>query len=88
MAVQSKMGQLHPMGDSGKTSIRSYRDSFQGIGCAGGCMVHLVLLGVLGLALIVWAVRNRAWELEISVEVPAREQAQEKAPPPADSSPK
>lgn len=37
-------------------------------------MVHLALLGVLGLALLIWAVKNRAWELEISVELPEREQ--------------
>lgn len=84
MAVQSKMAQLCLMGDSAKTSIRSYRDAFQGVGCASGCMVHLALLGVLGMALLIWAVKNRAWELEISVEMPAREQAEEEieeAPP-------
>lgn len=72
------------MGDSAKTSIRSYRDAFHGVGCAGGCMVHLALLGVLGLALLIWAVKNRAWELEISVELPEREQEVEEleeAPP-------
>jgi len=75
------------MSDSGKTSIRSYRDAFPGLGCAGGCMVHLALLGVLGLALLIWAVKNRAWELEISLEMPAREQVEEETPPPPTEEP-
>jgi hypothetical protein len=77
------------MGDPVRTSIRSYRDAFQGIGCASGCMVHMALLGVLGLALLIWAVKNRAWELEISVELPEREQVEEETPPqpPAEPAP-
>ena len=34
-------------------------------------MIHLVLLAVLGLAAVIWAIKNRAWELEVTVEVPA-----------------
>lgn len=34
-------------------------------------MVHLVLLGVLGLAAVIWAIKNRAWELEVTVEMSA-----------------
>jgi len=34
-------------------------------------MIHLVLLGVLGLAAVIWAIKNRAWELEVTVEMPA-----------------
>ncbi len=77
------------MAGSEKTSIRSYRDAFQGVGCASGCMVHLALLGVLALALLIWAVKNRAWELEISVEMPAREEMveEETTPPPAEPAP-
>ncbi len=65
------------MGESFKTNIRTYRDSFQGIGCRTGCLVHLALLGVLGLALLIWAVKNRVWELEITLELPAHEQVEE-----------
>jgi hypothetical protein len=52
-------------------------------------MVHLALLGVLALALLIWAVKNRAWELEISVEMPAREEMveEETTPPPAEPAP-
>ena len=50
-------------------------------------MVHLALLGVLGLALLIWAVKNRAWELEISLEMPAREQVEEETPPPPTEEP-
>ena len=34
-------------------------------------MIHLALLGVLGLAMLIWVVKNRAWELEVTVEMPA-----------------
>lgn len=34
-------------------------------------MIHLVLLGVMGLAAVIWAIKNRAWELEVTVEMPA-----------------
>jgi hypothetical protein len=34
-------------------------------------MIHLVLLGVLGLAAVIWAIKNRAWELEVTVEMHA-----------------
>jgi hypothetical protein len=50
-------------------------------------MVHLALVGVLGLALLIWAVKNRAWELEISVEMPEREQVEEEPPPASEPAP-
>lgn len=64
------------MGDSARTNIRTYRDSFQGIGCGTGCMVHLVIMGFLGLAVLVWCIKNRAWELSVTVEVPAAKKAE------------
>lgn len=42
-------------------------------------MVHLVLLGVLGLVVLIWAIRNRAWELEVTVEMPAEKETGSKA---------
>lgn len=59
------------MGDSFRTNIRTYRDSFQGIGCRAGCMLHLVFIGMIGVAALVWAIKNRAWELSVTVELPA-----------------
>lgn len=66
------------MSDSGRTSLRTYRDSFQGLGCRAGCMIHLALLGLLGIAMLVWAVKIRAWELRVTLELPAAPE-----PPPA-----
>ena len=63
------------MGDSVRTNIRTYRDSFQGIGCGTGCMLHLVLVGLLSLATLVWLVKIRAWELSVTVEMPAAKEA-------------
>ena len=72
------------MGNSARTNIRTYRDSFQGIGCLTGCMLHLVFLGMLGLAVLIWAIKNRAWELSVTVELPVEQKAEpgadEKAP--------
>jgi hypothetical protein len=67
------------MGNSARTNIRTYRDSFQGIGCRTGCMLHLVFLGMLGLAVLIWAIKNRAWELSVTVELPAAEKAKPEA---------
>lgn len=76
------MAQLATMSDSGRTSIRTYRDSFQGIGCARGCMIHLALLGLLGVAALVWVIKIRAWELSVTVEMPAKAE-----PPPSEPAP-
>jgi hypothetical protein len=72
------------MGYSVRTNIRTYRDSFQGIGCGTGCMLHLVFLGVLGLAVVIWSIKNRAWELSVTVELPAQKKDGPEAarPPP------
>jgi hypothetical protein len=35
------------------------------------------MMGVLGLAMLIWAVRNRAWELEVTVELPEKAAAQD-----------
>ncbi len=58
-----------------RTNIQAYRDSFQGIGCRTGCMIHLALLGLMALALLIWAVKNRVWELEVTIELPAKTEA-------------
>ena len=34
-------------------------------------MLHLALLGLLGLAALVWGIQNRVWELSVTVEMPA-----------------
>ena len=73
------------MGDSFRTNIRTYRDSFQGIGCRNGCMLHLVIVGLLGVGMLIWLIQIRAWELSVTVELPTVEKAEgeevEKAPP-------
>lgn len=84
LAVQSKLRSLTGMGASFKTGLRAYRDSHQGIGCRTGCMIHLALLGIIALALVFWAVKNRIWELEVTIELPAKAKTssdQEKSPP-------
>lgn len=58
------------MGDSARTNIRTYRDSFQGIGCGTSCLLHLVFLCVLALAALIYAIKIRVWELEVTVELP------------------
>lgn len=62
---------MPPMSYFGKTRFSSYLSGGPGTGCAGGCMMHLTLLGLFLLALLIWAVVNRAWELEVTVEMPA-----------------
>ena len=39
-------------------------------------MLHLVLMGFLGLAVLVWCIKNRAWELSVTVEMPAEKKAE------------
>lgn len=68
------------MGYSARTNIRTYRDSFQGIGCRTGCLLHLAFLGLLGLAALIYAIQIRAWELSVTVEMPAQ-QKEEPEPP-------
>ncbi|WP_409215707.1 hypothetical protein [Prosthecobacter sp.] len=72
------------MSNFGRTSIRTYRDSFERTGCAKGCMIHLVLLGLIGFAVLVWAIKNRAWELRVTVELPVAKKVEE-APPEAEA---
>ena len=67
------------MGDAFRTNIRTYRDSFQGIGCRTGCMVHLAVIGLLCVVLLAWIVINRAWELSVTVELPVVKKAGEEA---------
>lgn len=50
--------------------MRIYRGSFQGNGCMTGCMFHLAMVGLLVLAGVVWVIKERAWELTVTVELP------------------
>ena len=78
------------MSDPFQSSIRTYRDSFHGIGCGTGCLIHLALMTIIGLTLLVWIVLERPWEWEVTVKLPSeRSQAGEvertetsPAPPP------
>ena len=47
-------------------------------------MVHLMILGFLALAALVWCIKNRAWELSVTVEMPAAKKAE---PEPAEADP-
>jgi len=47
-------------------------------------MVHLVIVGFLGLAVLVWCIKNRAWELSVTVEMPTAKKAE---PEPAEPDP-
>ena len=49
-------------------------------------MVHLVLIGFLALAILVWCIKNRAWELSVTVEMPTAKKA-EPEPEPAEPAP-
>ena len=51
-------------------------------GCKCACLFHLVLLGALLTVLTMWIIRNKAWELEITVEM--NDQKKASAPKPAD----
>jgi hypothetical protein len=42
-------------------------------------MLHLVFIGMLGVAVLVWAIKNRAWELSVTVELPAEPKADPEA---------
>lgn len=58
------------MGYMDRRDMRTYRGSFQGNGCLSGCMFHLVCMGLLVLAGVVWVIKERAWELTVTVELP------------------
>jgi hypothetical protein len=49
------MEQPAGVSDFGKTSFRNYLQGTPGAGCAA----------------VIWAIKNRAWELEVTVEMPA-----------------
>ena len=42
-------------------------------------MLHLVFIGMLGVAALVWAIKNRVWELSVTVELPAAPEAEPEA---------
>ncbi|MBE7494634.1 MAG: hypothetical protein HS117_06795 [Verrucomicrobiaceae bacterium] len=39
-------------------------------GCRRACALHFAMLGFTLVLAIIWIIRNRAWELEITVEWP------------------
>lgn len=46
-------------------------------------MLHLVLMGFLGLAVLVWCIKNRAWELSVTLEMPAEKKTEPEVEKPA-----
>lgn len=46
-------------------------------GCKGACLIHLVLLGGVLTLLTMWIVRNKAWELEITLDMNDKKEAAE-----------
>ena len=46
-------------------------------------MVHLALIGFLSLAALVWGIKNRVWELSVTVELPTAKKAGPAAGEPA-----
>jgi hypothetical protein len=40
------------------------------MGCGSSCLIHLVMLVLLFVAVIIWCIRNRAWELVITIIFP------------------
>lgn len=65
---------MHP---SGRTTDPKVIAAPNGLGCRNSCLIHLTILGVLGVAMLIWAVRYRAWELEVTVELPEKAAAQD-----------
>ncbi len=65
---------MHP---SGRTTAPRASVEADGPGCRNSCLIHLTILGVLSVALLIWAVRYRAWELEVTVELPEKAAAQD-----------
>ena len=39
-------------------------------------MLHLVIIGVLGVAMLIWLIKIRAWELSVTVELPTVKKAE------------
>ncbi len=44
-------------------------------------MLHLALMGLLGVGLLILAIKNRVWELSVTVEMPAREKGKDAEAP-------
>ena len=54
-----------------KQSLTRYaRQRDDGMGCGRSCLIHLVMLVLLVVAVIIWCIRNRAWELVITIIFP------------------
>lgn len=62
-----------------RRDMRIYRGSFQGNGCLSGCMFHLACVALLVLAGVVWVIKERAWELTFTVELPKVEKGEREA---------
>ncbi len=41
-------------------------------------MLHLALMGLLAVGALIWAIKNRAWELSVTVEMPGEKGAEGK----------
>ena len=39
-------------------------------GCRRACLMHLFMIAMMFVLAIIWIIRNRAWELEITIEWP------------------
>lgn len=44
-------------------------------------MIHLVLLGIVSVAMLIWAIKIRVWELTFTVEMPAKAKEEPAAEP-------
>jgi hypothetical protein len=54
-----------------KQSLTRYaRQREEGMGCGSSCLIHLVMLVLLFVAVIIWCIRNRAWEMVITIIFP------------------
>ena len=50
-----------------KQSLNRYARQRESSGCGPSCLIHAVMFGLLFVTFMIWCVRNRAWELVITV---------------------
>ena len=50
-----------------RQSLTRYARQRHGMGCGTGCLIHLTMLGLLFVAFTIWCIKNRAWELVITI---------------------
>ncbi|MBL9130787.1 MAG: hypothetical protein JNG86_06285 [Verrucomicrobiaceae bacterium] len=56
--------------DEDRGPLSRYTKLPESSGCRRACITHLIMLSIMIVLAIIWIVRNRAWELEITVEWP------------------